>query len=106
MGHLRMVHVASEGERPLCIRTKRLKVVDYYTVPWDDVPAATPSPVMIVVSDLASGGQEPFAWHLAAERKGIPPDQIFAQKAGLERQILDQFFQFVTANRKSRWLHW
>jgi hypothetical protein len=61
---------------PLGTRTKRLRIVDYYTVPWDDVRAGTPAAVMIASRELVTGTEKVFAWHLVAEREGIPPEQI------------------------------
>src|SRR5262245_48469865 len=99
-----MSHLVRQGAPPLGIRTKRVKLVDYYTVPWDDVPAGTPSPVMIAVVDWATGNEEVFAWHLVAEWEGIPDDQIPARQVDLERRVLQEFGGHVAANPKARWV--
>jgi hypothetical protein len=60
------------NHRPPKLPAKRLKIIDYYTVPWEDVPSGTPPVVLIVVFDCATGKEEQvFAWHLALQR-GFP----------------------------------
>jgi hypothetical protein len=96
----------SEDARPLGARTQRFKIVDYHTVPWEDVPAGTPSPVMILVRDWFTEEVPPFSWHLAAEREGIPPHQIASSQDALERSILRDFAKYIADHPKGRWVHW
>jgi biotin operon repressor len=94
------------GASPLGIRTKRLRIVDYYTVPWEDVRAGTPAPVMIASRDLSTGLEEVFAWHLVAERQGIPPEEILTRQGDLERAVLIDFHRHVKESPRAWWVHW
>jgi hypothetical protein len=85
---------------------ERLKLVDYYTVPWEDVRAGTPPPVMIATLELATGKEEVFAWHLVAEVRGIRPEEIPSRKTELERQVLQEFSSYLRQNPRTWWLHW
>jgi hypothetical protein len=96
----------SADARRFGARTQRIKIVDYYTVPWEDVPAATPPAVMILVRDWFTEQETAFAWHLAAEREGIPAESILSVQQELERHILRAFYEYVAANPKARWVHW
>jgi hypothetical protein len=97
---------ARQGAVPVGIRTQRFKVFDYYTEPWADAPARTPSPVMIAALDWATGAEDVFAWHLIAERELIPAEEILARRDFLEQRLLQEFAGYVRGNRKVRWLHW
>ena len=97
---------ASEGACLFGIRIDRFKLIDYYSVPWDDVPAQTPAPVMIATRDLATGKEEVFAWHLLAEAQGIPPQEIPSRRFDLERSALQSLFTHFQGNPKTWWLHW
>jgi hypothetical protein len=97
---------ARQGAVPVGIRTQRLKVFDYYTEPWADAPARTPSPVMIAALDWATGAEDVFTWHLIAERELIPAEDILARRDFLEQRLLQEFAGYVRGNRKARWLHW
>jgi hypothetical protein len=72
----RMFGNVKGGASPLGIRTNRLRIVDYYTVPWEDVRAGTPAPVMIASRDPSTGLEEVFAWHLVAEHQGRPRFEV------------------------------
>jgi hypothetical protein len=96
----------SEGACLFGIRIDRFKLIDYYSVPWDDVPAQTPAPVMIATRDLATGKEEAFAWHLLAEAQGIPPQEIPSRWFDLERSALQSLFTHFQDNPKTWWLHW
>lgn len=87
-------------------RTKRLHLIDYYTVPWSDVPAGTPPVVMIASKEFATGRETLFAWHLLAEQKRMSPDDIRSHQGELERLLLEEFAGFLAANPKARWVHW
>src|SRR5438105_320849 len=101
-----MERLVSEGGRRLGAFTKKLKIIDYYTVPWEDCPATTPPPCMIAVRDWSCGEETSFAWHLVAEREGIPPRRILDHRVELERRTLEEFSGYVRASRKARWVHW
>jgi hypothetical protein len=94
------------GDLPLVLRTKKVRIVDYYTVPWDDVRAGTPAAVMIASRELVTGMEEVFAWHLVAEREGIPPEQILCRRGDLEGRVLADFHGHVRENPKVWWIHW
>jgi hypothetical protein len=91
---------------PLGIRTKRLRIVDCYTVPCEDVRAGTPAPVMIASRDPSTGMEEVFAWHLVAERQGIPPEEILPRQDDLERAVLEDFHRHVKNSPRAWWVHW
>src|SRR5262249_19887166 len=98
--------LVSEDAAPFGHRVKRLRLVDYYTVPWEDVPAGTPPAVMIATHELATGKEECFAWHLIAERDGIHPEEMSARREELERKLLQEFAQHLASNPRSRLVHW
>lgn len=91
---------------PLGVRTKRLCVVDYYTIPWEDCPSETPHVVLIASRELATGYSHLFGWHLEAELAGIAPDALHANAAELERRTLLSFHCHLQARPKTRWVHW
>ena len=44
--------------------------------------------------------------HLVAEREGVPFEKIEDHYDELERQMLEEFFKFVSQREKHIWLHW
>ena len=58
------------------------------------------------VRDLDSAQTHSFSIRLIAERKHVSFEKIEDDYDGLERQMLDEFFEFVSQRKKHTWLHW
>jgi hypothetical protein len=101
-----MLQIVRGRDRPLVLQAKRIHVFDYYTVPWEDVPSGTPAAVMIVIHGYDARQDHCFAWHLAAESRGIPAEEIPARQRELERLVLEEFSAFISSHRSATWLHW
>lgn len=67
---------------------------------------STPRVTSIAVRNLGTGQTESFSIHKVAELKGIPVAEIAAHYDALEKEMLDEFGQFLQANSHCTWVHW
>lgn len=66
----------------------------------------TPRITSIAVRNLSSGQTISFSIHKVAEERNIIADQIAEQYDELEKQMLDEFFDFVSKKENHNWIHW
>lgn len=67
---------------------------------------ATPRVTSIAVRNLASGQTESFSIHKVAELKKISLVQISSHYDQLEKEMLDEFGEFLQRNIHCTWVHW
>ena len=66
----------------------------------------TPRITSIAVYSYNTAQTESFSIHKTAERKHVRIEDIESQYYQLEKDMLEDFFQFVKENRTRKWLHW
>ena len=88
-------------------RSPESTVVVHYSCEsfYDRADPHSPRITSIAVRNLDSGQTRSFSIHLVAERQG-QLDSIEQHYDALERQMLDDFFDYARINQQSRWLHW
>lgn len=67
---------------------------------------SSPRITSIVVRKLVSAQTVSFSIHKMAEINGLPIAKIGEHCDQLELKMLDEFYQYVEANRNSNWIHW
>jgi len=73
---------------------------------YDRPDGKTPRVTSIAVRNLGSGQTESFSIHKIAEQKRLPLESIHDHYDELEKEMLDEFFQFVLENQGKTWIHW
>jgi hypothetical protein len=73
---------------------------------YDRPEGKTPRITSIAVRNLASGQTESFSIHKIAEQRNINFIEITDHYDGLEKEMLDEFFQFANAHQGYYWTHW
>lgn len=73
---------------------------------YDRTDGRTPRVTSIAARNLSSGQTESFSIHKVAEQKHVPSNQIDANYDDLEKEMLDEFFDFVRSHQQSSWIHW
>jgi hypothetical protein len=82
-------------------------VIHYSCESFYDRPnGASPRITSIAVRRLDSGQTHSFSIHQVAEEGNVPFDQIEDHYDGLERQMLDAFYQHVGSHKGMKYLHW
>jgi len=82
-------------------------VIHYSCESFYDRPNGfSPRITSIATRKLHSGQTVSFSIHQVAERRRVPPGQIAEEYDGLERQMLDEFFQHISGYRTITFLHW
>lgn len=66
----------------------------------------SPRVTSIAIRRLGSGQTVSFSIHQVAERKSVPFADITANYDQLEREMLDEFYNFVGSHRGSNYIHW
>lgn len=88
-------------------RKDNVVVVHYSCESFYDRPdGSTPRVTSIAVRNLASGQTDSFSIHKVAELKKIPLDQISNHHDELEKEMLDEFGDFLQSNSHCTWIHW
>ena len=88
-------------------RKDHVVVVHYSCESFYDRPdGSTPRVTSIAVRNLGSGQTESFSIHKIAELKKIPLDQIASHYDQLEKEMLDEFGDFLQKNSHCTWVHW
>src|SRR3954451_24063231 len=73
---------------------------------YNRISGTSPRITSIAVRRLESGQTVSFSIHQTAERNKFDLSKIDAEYDRLERQMLDEFFQFLERHQSHRWLHW
>lgn len=73
---------------------------------YDRVDGRTPRITSIAARQLDSGQTKSFSIHKVAELQGVVLADIADHYDRLEREMLDEFFQFARTNQHCTWLHW
>jgi hypothetical protein len=68
--------------------------------------ALSPRITSVVVRHYKSGQTLSFAIHTVAEYLGVPWQNIEAQYDDIEREMLNQFYDWVRDRREKYWVHW
>ena len=84
-----------------------LKVIHYSCESFYDRPdGSTPRITSIAVHNHSASQVKSFSIHKVAEQRQIPNDQIEACYNDLEKQMLDEFYEFVRYELASKWVNW
>lgn len=67
---------------------------------------ASPRITSIAVRNLGTERTQTYSIHQVAERNGVPISQITDHYDKLEKQMLNEFFEFVRLHHDDRWIHW
>jgi len=73
---------------------------------YDTEEGKTPRVTSIAVRNLASGQTESFSIHKVAEQKHVPFSEIDEKYDELEKEMLDEFYDFVRSHQHYNWIHW
>lgn len=73
---------------------------------YDRVDGTSPRITSIAVLTLSSRQAHSFSIHQVAERKGFKIEAIEKHYNKLEKQMLDEFYNFVKVHLDFTWLHW
>ncbi|RLK50657.1 hypothetical protein DFR31_0563 [Alkalispirillum mobile] len=73
---------------------------------YDTEDGRTPRVTSIAVRNLASGQTESFSIHKVAEQQRIPFDEIHNKYDDLEKEMLEEFFDFARTHQHFNWVHW
>lgn len=93
--------------RDLDDRRDSVVVIHYSCESFYDRPdGSTPRITSIAVRNLGTGQTESFSIHKVAELKGIPVSEIAAHYDPLEKEMLDEFGQFLQTHSHCTWVHW
>jgi hypothetical protein len=93
--------------RQLDDRRESLLVIHYSCESFFDRPdGATPRITSIAVRNFASGQTESFSIHKVAELKHISIVDIPGHYDSLEKEMLDEFSQYLQTNNHCTWVHW
>jgi len=88
-------------------RRDNVLVIHYSCESFYDRPdGSTPRVTSIAVRNLGSGQTESFSIHKVAELKAIPVAKIADHYDMLEKEMLDEFGQFLQHNNNCTWVHW
>lgn len=73
---------------------------------YDRADGKTPRVTSIAVRNLDSGQTESFSIHKIAEQKGIDFGEIHNHYDELEKEMLEEYFQYAIENQGKMWIHW
>lgn len=73
---------------------------------YDKTDGKTPRVTSIAIRNLASGQTDSFSIHQVAEEQHVAFAEISQHYDGLEKQMLDRFFEFVRTRQHCNWVHW
>ena len=88
-------------------KSETVLIIHYSCESFYDRPnGKTPRITSIAVRNLSSGQTESFSIHKIAELKGLPPQNIPQEYDSLEKEMLDEYFNFVQSHQGHYWVHW
>ena len=73
---------------------------------YDRLDGKTPRITSIAIRNLSSGQTESFSIHKMAELKGLELQNIPQEYDSLEKEMLEEFFNFVQSHQGHYWVHW
>lgn len=73
---------------------------------YDIKDGRTPRITSIVARNFDSGQTDSFSIHKVAEQKQIDVSDIDGKYDSLEKEMLDEFYEFVRTRRHCSWIHW
>jgi hypothetical protein len=73
---------------------------------YDDNEGLSPRITSIAILHLSTNQAVSFSTHAIAEELGIPRESVEAQFDLVERQLLENFYEFARDRRDKFWLHW
>ena len=73
---------------------------------YDREDGKTPRVTSITVRNLESGQTESFSIHKIAEQQKIPFETIHEHYDQLEKEMLEEYFNFLNENQGKTWIHW
>jgi len=73
---------------------------------YDRPEGQTPRVTSIAVRNYSSGQTASFSIHKVAELKGVAFDDIDSQYDSLEKEMLKEFFSFMSQHKAYTWVHW
>ncbi len=73
---------------------------------YDRIDGKTPRVTSIAVRNLDSGQTESFSIHKIAEPRGIDLEEIHNHYDDLEKEMLEEYFQYAAENQGKTWIHW
>lgn len=73
---------------------------------YDRADGSTPRITSIAARNLASGQTESFSIHKTAELRQIPLAESRNHYDTLEKEMLDEFAQFLHRKHHCSWVHW
>jgi hypothetical protein len=86
---------------------KLVHVIHYSCESFYDIKdGRTPRVTSIAVRNYASGQTKSFSIHKCAEQKGVAFDDIDANYDALEREMLDEFFEYMKYLQQHTFVHW
>ena len=91
----------------LSSREEHVLVVHYSCESFYDRPEGqTPRVTSIAVRNFASGQTASFSIHKVAELEGVAFGDIDSQYDSLEKEMLKEFYQFLSQHKAYDWVHW
>jgi len=73
---------------------------------YDRHDGRSPRVTSIAARNLGHNQTRSFSIHQVAERVGVQPNNIAREYDRLEKQMLDEFYEFVRYHVNFDWLHW
>ena len=73
---------------------------------YDIKDGHTPRITSIAVYDYSSAQTDSFSLHKVAEKNHISADEIECHYDKLERNMLDEFFNYAKEHQSYTWIHW
>lgn len=73
---------------------------------YDKADGKTPRITSIAVRNISSGQTDSFSIHQIAEEQKIEFAEIASHYDGLEKQMLDRYFNFLHSRQHYNWIHW
>lgn len=94
------------------IRKIKEKPENFYLIHYscqslnDDNEGLSPRITSIAVSHFSTEQSVSFSTHAIAEELGITRNEVIHRFDDVERELLQQFFNFVSERRSANWIHW
>lgn len=73
---------------------------------YDRPEGKSPRVTSIAARNIESGQTDSFSIHQVGERKGLSLDEIDQHYDELEKEMLDEFYDFVRRHATHKWVHW
>ncbi len=73
---------------------------------YDIKDGRTPRITSIAVRNFTTGQTHSFSIHKSAEQKHVPVDEISDRYDELEKQMLDEYFEFIKSRHGYSFIHW